>query len=350
MLTAPIVRRAQIRGVLQVLNKHEGAFTDARRGVRARARRADRPRARLHHAARRRRAARAPPARSVQPRRSACSPAMAAVYEMIVRAAQTDATVLLHGETGTGKGLLARAIHVNSERRDAAVHPRRLHDAAGGARRERAVRSRARRVHRRRQPRDRQGRGGDGGTLFLDEIGELPLPLQSKLLRFVQEREFERVGGRETLTADVRIVAATNRDLAAMVGAGQFRSDLYFRLRVVEIEIPPLRARGADDIADLAAHFVDAVRAPLPQGPAAARRRREARAARVRLAGQRARAREHDRARRRDVPSSTIGVRTSRSTATPAPAPAVAADPGDPLARRHAGDTPAATSIPVPAG
>ncbi|HEU4613077.1 MAG TPA: sigma-54 dependent transcriptional regulator, partial [Kofleriaceae bacterium] len=96
----------------------------------------------------------------------------------------------------------------------------------------------------------------NGGTLFLDEIGELPLPLQGKLLRFVQERQFERIGGRETLTADVRLVAATNRDLAAMAAAGQFRSDLYFRLRVVEIEIPPLRARGGDDISDLSDHFV----------------------------------------------------------------------------------------------
>jgi Nif-specific regulatory protein len=95
-----------------------------------------------------------------------------------------------------------------------------------------------------------------GGTLFLDEIGELPLPLQGKLLRFVQERKFERVGGRELLEADVRIVAATNRDLGAMANAGQFRSDLYFRLRVVEIEIPPLRERGETDIVDLANHFV----------------------------------------------------------------------------------------------
>ena len=95
----------------------------------------------------------------------------------------------------------------------------------------------------------------NGGTLFLDEVGELPLQLQAKLLRFVQERQFERVGGRETLTADVRIVAATNRDLEAMVAQGQFRSDLFFRLRVVELEIPPLRARG-EDIADLADHFV----------------------------------------------------------------------------------------------
>jgi len=96
----------------------------------------------------------------------------------------------------------------------------------------------------------------NGGTLFLDEIGELPLPLQGKLLRFVQEKKFERVGGRETLEANVRIVAATNRDLAAMANAGQFRSDLYFRLRVVEIGIPPLRERE-DDILDLANHFVD---------------------------------------------------------------------------------------------
>jgi Nif-specific regulatory protein len=95
-----------------------------------------------------------------------------------------------------------------------------------------------------------------GGTLFLDEIGELPLPLQGKLLRFVQERQFERVGGRDTLSADVRLVAATNRDLAAMVAAGQFRADLYFRLRVIEIDVPPLRERGGEDVLALAHHFV----------------------------------------------------------------------------------------------
>jgi Nif-specific regulatory protein len=108
----------------------------------------------------------------------------------------------------------------------------------------------------------------NGGTLFLDEVGELPLPLQGKLLRFVQERQFERIGGRETLTADVRLVAATNRDLAAMAGpGGQFRSDLYFRLRVVEIEIPPLRARGGDDIIDLAQHFVQQFSRRYRKGP-----------------------------------------------------------------------------------
>ena len=255
MLTAPIIRREQIRGVLQVLNKRDGYFTpkddefvrvlaeqigraldyttlrgdDAQRGLTVRGR--------FNHVIGR-------------------SPAMAAVYEMIVRAAQTDATVLLHGETGTGKGLLARAIHVNSERRHAPfVHvdcttlPAALVESElFGHERGAYTGADARVIG--------KVEAANGGTLFLDEIGELPLLLQGKLLRFVQERQFERVGGRETLTADVRLVAATNRDLAAMSSAGQFRSDLYFRLRVVEIEIPPLRARGPEDIADLADHFV----------------------------------------------------------------------------------------------
>ncbi|MDX2087445.1 MAG: sigma-54-dependent Fis family transcriptional regulator [Kofleriaceae bacterium] len=258
ILSAPIVRRAQIRGVLQVLNKRPAgaAFTsrdeefiqqlaeqigraidyttlrgnDEQRGMSLRGR--------FNHVI-------------------GTSREMAAVYEMIVRAAQTDATVLLHGETGTGKGLLARAIHVNSSRRDAPfIHvdcttlPAALveselfgHERGAYTGADSRVIGKVEAAH--------------GGTLFLDEIGELPLPLQGKLLRFVQERAFERVGGRETLNADVRIVAATNRDLAAMANASQFRSDLYFRLRVVEIEIPPLRARGGDDIADLATHFID---------------------------------------------------------------------------------------------
>jgi transcriptional regulator with GAF, ATPase, and Fis domain len=256
MLTAPITRRGQIRGVIQVLNKREGAFTerdeeftrvlaeqigraldyttlrgdDASRGLTLRGR--------FNHVIGR-------------------SPEMAAVYEMIVRAAQTDATVLLHGETGTGKGLLARAIHVNSARREAPfVHvdcttlPAALVESELFGHERGAYTGADSRVI-------GKVEAADKGTLFLDEIGELPLLLQSKLLRFVQDRQFERVGGRETHTADVRIVAATNRDLAAMAGAGQFRSDLYFRLRVVEIEIPPLRVRRGDDIADLAAHFVD---------------------------------------------------------------------------------------------
>jgi Nif-specific regulatory protein len=256
ILTAPIVRREQIRGVLQVLNKRDGVFTtrdeeflrvlaeqigraldyttlrgdDEQRGLTLRGR--------FNHVI-------------------GTSAAMTAVYEMIVRAAQTDATVLLHGETGTGKGLLARAIHVNSARREAPfVHvdcttlPAALVESELFGHERGAYTGADSRVI-------GKVEAADGGTLFLDEIGELPLPLQGKLLRFVQERKFERVGGRELLGADVRIVAATNRDLAAMANAGQFRSDLYFRLRVVEIEIPSLRARGETDVIALAHHFVD---------------------------------------------------------------------------------------------
>jgi Nif-specific regulatory protein len=100
----------------------------------------------------------------------------------------------------------------------------------------------------------------DGGTLFIDEIGELPLALQGKLLRFVQDRELERVGGTRTLTADARVVAATHRDLEAMVGRGQFREDLYYRIKVVQLGLPPLRERGADDVLALAEHFLDLYR------------------------------------------------------------------------------------------
>jgi Nif-specific regulatory protein len=94
-----------------------------------------------------------------------------------------------------------------------------------------------------------------GGTLLLDEIGDLPMPAQSKLLRFLQDRSFERVGGRETLVSDVRILAATHRDLDALVARGEFRQDLYYRVRVVEILLPPLRDRGTDEVLALAAHF-----------------------------------------------------------------------------------------------
>jgi Nif-specific regulatory protein len=96
----------------------------------------------------------------------------------------------------------------------------------------------------------------NGGTLFLDEVGDLPPPAQAKLLRFLQERTFERVGGRETLRADVRIVAATHRKLEELVKRGELREDLFYRLRVVEIAIPPLRARGADEVEQIARHFL----------------------------------------------------------------------------------------------
>ncbi|MFN0251668.1 MAG: sigma 54-interacting transcriptional regulator [Kofleriaceae bacterium] len=266
ILTAPISRRGHTRGVLQVLNKRDGSFTDRDEEFLLRlaeqiGRALDYTTLRGNDAQR---------GLSVRGRFNhviGTSAEMAAVYEMIVRAAQTDATVLLHGETGTGKGLLARAIHVNSARRegpfvhiDCTTLPANLIESELFGHERGAYTGADSRVI-------GKVEAAKGGTLFLDEIGELPLPLQSKLLRFVQERKFERIGGRETLDADVRIVAATNRDLPAMANAGHFRSDLYFRLRVVEIEIPPLRARGGEDIVDLASHFTDQFARRYRKGP-----------------------------------------------------------------------------------
>jgi transcriptional regulator with GAF, ATPase, and Fis domain len=255
MLTAPIERRGQIRGVLQVLNKQSGSF-DTRDEEFVRALAEQIGRALDYTTLRGDDASRGMTVRGRFNHVIGRSPAMAAVYEMIVKAAQTDATVLLHGETGTGKGLLARAIHVNSARREAPfVHvdcttlPAALVESELFGHERGAYTGADSRVL-------GKVEAANGGTLFLDEIGELPLLLQSKLLRFVQDRQFERVGGRDTLTADVRLVAATNRDLEAMAAQGQFRSDLFFRLRVVEIVIPALRERGGDDITDLAEHFV----------------------------------------------------------------------------------------------
>jgi len=257
MLSVPILRRAQIRGVLQILNKADGAaFTDRDESF-ARALAEQIGRAFDYTTLRGDDARKGLTITGQFNHVIGNSPAMASVYEMIEQAAKTDATVLLHGETGTGKGLLARAIHVNSDRREAPfIHvdcttlPAALVESELFGHERGAYTGADSRVIGRVE-------AANGGTLFLDEIGELPLPLQGKLLRFVQQREFERVGGRETLTANVRLVAATNRDLGGMAQRGEFRPDLYFRLRVVEIEIPPLRVRGKEDILDLAAHFVD---------------------------------------------------------------------------------------------
>ncbi|MDH4179567.1 MAG: sigma-54 dependent transcriptional regulator [Armatimonadota bacterium] len=176
------------------------------------------------------------------------------VFEPLRRVAPTRATVLLAGESGTGKELFARAIHRMSGRRGpfvavscAALSRDLLESELFGH--EKGAFTGA----------DRQKPGrferAEGGTLLLDEIGDIPLDLQVKLLRVLQEREFERVGGTEALTADVRIVAAINRDLAAAVQERTFREDLYYRLKVIEITLPPLRERP-DDIEPLACHFV----------------------------------------------------------------------------------------------
>jgi Nif-specific regulatory protein len=183
-----------------------------------------------------------------------------AVLDVVSRVAPSRATVLLRGESGTGKEVIARALHDASPRAErpfvavncAALPEALLESALFGH--ERGAFTGAHQA----QP----GRfeAADGGTLFLDEIGELPLAAQVKLLRAIQERQFERVGGRRTITVDVRLVAATNRDMEAAVRAGEFRLDLYHRLQVVELVLPPLRERP-EDVPLLAAHFIEALAA-----------------------------------------------------------------------------------------
>lgn len=180
---------------------------------------------------------------------------MEEVVSMAARAAESSATVLVTGESGTGKELVARAIHELSTRREgpfvavncSAVPENLIESELFGHEKGAFTGAERRRIGRFEQ--------ADGGTLFLDEIGDIPLLVQVKLLRVLQERNFERVGGDETVSVDVRIVAATNRNLAEEVGAGTFRDDLFYRLNVVGIEIPPLRARKSD-IPLLVEHFI----------------------------------------------------------------------------------------------
>jgi two-component system, NtrC family, response regulator AlgB len=193
------------------------------------------------------------------------SPAMARVLEEARRVADTDASVLVLGESGTGKGVLARAIHawshraagqlvtVNCPSLSAELLESELFGHARGAFTGATENTQGRVAQ------------ADGGTLFLDEIGDFPLPLQPKLLRFLQDKEYERVGDAATRRADVRIVAATNRDLEAMVAEGSFRQDLLYRLNVITLGLPPLRERR-EDLPGLAgrclAEFAAAYRRP----------------------------------------------------------------------------------------
>ena len=183
------------------------------------------------------------------------SPAAHALGEMILRVAESNATVLITGETGTGKDVVARALHQASPRGNGplvAVNcgaiPEGLIESELFGHVPGAFTGAT-------SAREGRVREANGGTLFLDEIGDLPLPLQTRLLRVVQERLVSPVGGSTTHAVDVRFVAASNRDLGQMVRAGQFREDLYFRLNVVPLEVPPLRER-VTDIPALAAHFL----------------------------------------------------------------------------------------------
>jgi transcriptional regulator with PAS, ATPase and Fis domain len=178
------------------------------------------------------------------------------VSQQLHRAAATDATVLLEGESGTGKELFARALHALSPRADGpfvaincAAIPETLLESELFGYEKGAFTGAVQRKPGRFEIAHR-------GTLFLDEIGDLPLPLQAKILRALEEKQFERVGGTASLHVDVRVVAATNRNLKQRVSERQFREDLYFRLSVFPIVIPPLRERG-DDVLILARHFVD---------------------------------------------------------------------------------------------
>jgi two-component system nitrogen regulation response regulator GlnG len=186
------------------------------------------------------------------------SAAMQALYKTIGRVVKSDATVLIQGESGTGKELIARVIHHYSARWRApflgvncsAIPADLLESEFFGHERGAFTGAVERRLGKFEQ--------AAGGTLFLDEIGDMPLPLQAKLLRVLQEREFSRVGGRDLIKTDVRIIAATNQDLVIAIKEQRFREDLYFRLRVIPITLPPLRQRR-EDIPELVSYFIQKI-------------------------------------------------------------------------------------------
>jgi DNA-binding NtrC family response regulator len=182
------------------------------------------------------------------------NPRMHAVFELIGHVAQSVSTVLIEGETGTGKEQVARAIHFTSTLRtgplvavNCAALPENLLESELFGHEKGAFTSAVNQRHGRFEM-------ANGGTIFLDEVGDVPMPMQAKLLRVLQERRFERVGGTESIEVDVRVIAATNRSLLRLVQEGKFREDLYYRLNVVKIDLPPLRER-AEDIPLLATHF-----------------------------------------------------------------------------------------------
>ena len=182
-------------------------------------------------------------------------PTMQRLFNRVIQTARSKATVLIHGETGTGKELIASAVHKNSRRRESAFVRLNCAALADGVLESELFGHQKGSFTGAQGTRKGRFEQADGGTLFLDEISEIPASVQVKLLRFLQERELERVGGNETIRVDVRVVAATNRDLRVLVEDGRFREDLYYRLNVVRIDVPALRARPSD-IPMLAEHFL----------------------------------------------------------------------------------------------
>jgi two-component system nitrogen regulation response regulator GlnG len=183
------------------------------------------------------------------------SPAMQEIYRVLARLMQTDLTVMIVGESGTGKELVARALHDYGKRKNGpfvainmAAIPRDLIEAELFGHEKGAFTGASQRAAGRFEQ-------ADGGTLFLDEIGDMPMEAQTRLLRVLQQGEYTAVGGRTAVKTDVRIVAATNKDLRALINQGLFREDLFFRLNVVPIRLPPLRERS-EDIPDLVRHFL----------------------------------------------------------------------------------------------
>jgi two-component system nitrogen regulation response regulator GlnG len=186
------------------------------------------------------------------------SPAMQEIYRVLARLMQTDLTVMIVGESGTGKELVARALHEYGKRKkgpfvaiNMAAIPRDLIEAELFGHEKGAFTGASQRSAGRFEQ-------ADGGTLFLDEIGDMPIEAQTRLLRVLQQGEYTTVGGRTPVRTDVRIIAATNKDLRALINQGLFREDLFFRLNVVPIRLPPLRER-AEDIPDLVRHFLATV-------------------------------------------------------------------------------------------
>ncbi|MCB9596078.1 MAG: sigma-54-dependent Fis family transcriptional regulator [Sandaracinaceae bacterium] len=185
-------------------------------------------------------------------------PAMRHVFDTIARVAETDLGVLVRGESGTGKELVAQAIHQRSSRRErpfvavncAAISRELVESELFGHEKGAFTGASAQRAGR--------FEAAHGGTIFLDEVGDMPLATQAKVLRVLQEQRFERVGGTRPLETDVRVIAATHRDLEAEVEAGNYREDLYYRLRVVEIRLPPLRER-TEDLPALAERFLERI-------------------------------------------------------------------------------------------